>query len=50
MMNLKHIDMELALIDAALIGETNVDLALALLARLDVLEAERAYILYQDAA
>jgi len=47
---LKHIDMELALIRAALKGEADARLVERLTIRLDALEAERDYILYQDAA
>jgi len=50
MMNVKDIDMELALIRTALVGEANLRLVSALMARMDELEKERAYILYQDAA
>ena len=50
MNNLKHIDMELALIRAALIGETDSQLVERLTIRLNALEKERDYILYQDAA
>ena len=50
MNNLKHIDMELALIRAALVGETDSQLVERLTIRLNALEKERDYILYQDAA
>ena len=50
MNNLKHIDMELALIRAALVGETDSQLVERLTIRLNALDKERDYILYQDAA